>query len=468
MSVVAGSGFTASSKCGRNFPFRTVTTCGTVIASSPSAPCVTPHPLAPRPPNGVAGCAVGASTSLIVTLPAGMRAASSSRRRGVRREDRRAEPERRLLRQRHRVVNRVERDDRRDRREARLAADAASAGALRRKVGRAVATRPLPSADVAASGVAPRPTASAISRSACVALRRAVTSAIGCRVRAASFRNSSANAAYLLALHEDPPHRDARLPAVERHPEPRGLRRHLHVRVGQHEHRVAAGQFQRRGDEPLAEPRRELPPDRVRPGEDDVIDVRLGQLRAGLAGRGERSERGPRGKPASRNSACVRSAVRGAFSLGFHSTALPATSACAICTDVQVDRVVPRADDADHAPRPAVDRVAAAEQPRRPQPPRDRPRGEQLRAASCSRNLSAAAVGSSSVPSTSTAGRPMSACTAAKRSSARSTSRCAEVADAAEALADGEPRPGLLRGAGRGEFGCEGRHADRVGSGQRE
>ena len=38
------------------------------------------------------------------------------------------------------------------------------------------------------------------------------------------------------------------------------------------------------------------------------------------------------GNPASRKSACVRSAVRGAFSLGFQSTALPATSACAACT----------------------------------------------------------------------------------------------------------------------------------------
>ncbi|MBN9122805.1 MAG: hypothetical protein J0I06_27320 [Planctomycetes bacterium] len=38
------------------------------------------------------------------------------------------------------------------------------------------------------------------------------------------------------------------------------------------------------------------------------------------------------GKPASRNSARVSSEARGTFSLGFHSTALPATSACASCT----------------------------------------------------------------------------------------------------------------------------------------
>ena len=37
-----GSGFTASSKCGRNVPFRTVTACGTVIASSPSSPASRP------------------------------------------------------------------------------------------------------------------------------------------------------------------------------------------------------------------------------------------------------------------------------------------------------------------------------------------------------------------------------------------------------------------------------------------
>ena len=35
MSTVAGSGFAASSKCGRNVPLRTVTTCGTVIAEQP-------------------------------------------------------------------------------------------------------------------------------------------------------------------------------------------------------------------------------------------------------------------------------------------------------------------------------------------------------------------------------------------------------------------------------------------------
>ena len=78
MSPVAGSGLIASSKCGRNVPFRTVTTCGTVIASKPSSPCVTHHPLDPRPPKGVAGWAGGASASLSHTAPAGMRAASSA------------------------------------------------------------------------------------------------------------------------------------------------------------------------------------------------------------------------------------------------------------------------------------------------------------------------------------------------------------------------------------------------------
>ena len=75
--VVSGSGFTASSMCGRNPHRRTLTACGTVIARSPSGPCVTPQPLAPRPPNGVAGWAVGAIVSLTTTFPAGIRAASS-------------------------------------------------------------------------------------------------------------------------------------------------------------------------------------------------------------------------------------------------------------------------------------------------------------------------------------------------------------------------------------------------------
>ena len=40
------------SRCGRKLPPRTLTTCGTVISNSPSAPWVTPQPLAPEPPNG--------------------------------------------------------------------------------------------------------------------------------------------------------------------------------------------------------------------------------------------------------------------------------------------------------------------------------------------------------------------------------------------------------------------------------
>ena len=83
---------------------------------------------------------------------------------------------------------------------------------------------------------------------------RELTSSIGCDSRVTNGRSAATNSACLDSLHEDPPHGDARLPAIECHAEPRGLRGHSHVRVGEHEHRVAAGQFQRRGDEPLAEP----------------------------------------------------------------------------------------------------------------------------------------------------------------------------------------------------------------------
>ena len=79
---------------GGTSPSRTVTTCGTVIASSPSAPCVTPQPLAPRPPNGVAGCAVGASTSLIDDVPGGDARGQFLRGVDVGGEDRRGQAER--------------------------------------------------------------------------------------------------------------------------------------------------------------------------------------------------------------------------------------------------------------------------------------------------------------------------------------------------------------------------------------
>ena len=135
MSIVAGSGFAASSKCGRNVPLRTVTACGTVIASNPSAPCVTPQPLAPAPAERRRGVRRWGEHVVDRDVPGGDARGQFLRGFDVGREDRRGQPERAIASPSDTASSSaVERDHRARWGEAGLAADRGVGWSVEEKV----------------------------------------------------------------------------------------------------------------------------------------------------------------------------------------------------------------------------------------------------------------------------------------------------------------------------------------------
>ena len=124
---------------------------------------------------------------------------------------------------------------------------AASGEVSRRNVGKSVPADTLHRSGLARSWSRSRFTASSINRSACLTCpSRHECHGIVLWPRASKLLGESADIA--ICSHKIRLYGDARLPAVEGDAEPRGLRGHFHIRVGQHEHRVATGELECRGD----------------------------------------------------------------------------------------------------------------------------------------------------------------------------------------------------------------------------